>query len=663
MNVRRHRSRRLSVQSGQAALVIVILIGVFVIGMVGMAADYTQIWAHRQMAQGAADAACQAGAADLYLNYVNPSASSAFGLNFSWIGTDYSCSANDPTPPCKYAAMNGYPGSGVSVSFPSSVPGVPLTGFSVPHPFIKVTITDPVQMSFIKVITRTPTVNSGASAVCGLNPVTSTIPLVVLHSTASGSMLLNGGPTFTVIGGPNRSIQVDSSSTTAVNVGAGTIDLSQAGPAGPPGTGADFGVFGGPSTKPAGVLLGTTGHWVYPDLPLGDPWVTIAAPAVPGSAGTATPVSLGVNGCPDPNGCVEFSGGNYTGCSTGTIDLSAKPLPSTNGCLMVPFGGSNPKFSIINRTPNNPYVVGNFIKPTFNNPGNYYFKVVACTGLCTSAATPNNTFPLVPPWNQVIGNNQTDGLVTWQNVGILSTTPNTAIFDPGLYYVGANGLQLKSNSYARMSTGVVGDNTSGATIYFSTGDTLSVDSNSGKSGISNICTAAVPGNGVPNGCVVSYKPNGSTSSVALGSVPSRALQCPAAGSPAIPSQVPATLDGNILMGPCSGPSPGQAQNYGDASGQNRGFLFFQNRASPASPTWNGGGQFLLSGFMYFHSSTTGTNCGSTTTCLTLSGNAGAGAFTLGNIVTDEITLGGASGVEMILNPFVTFQLLKPQLLQ
>jgi hypothetical protein len=199
-----------------------------------------------------------------------------------------------------------------------------------------------------------------------------------------------------------------------------------------------------------------------------------------------------------------------------------------------------------------------------------------------------------------------------------------------------------------MSTSA-GDGTQGATFYLSTAATVSVDSNAGKA---SACTAASAGSGTPNNCVVSYKPSGTST---LG-VAQRQLRCSAAGSPSIPAAVPATIDGNILFGPCTG-------SWGDTSGQNRGFLFYQNRSVSASPSWGGGGQFLLSGFLYFHSSTTGATCGTDTTCLTLSGNSGAGAYTLGNIVADKISLGGSSGIKMILNPSTTFQVLKPQLIR
>ncbi len=78
-------SRHTSSQRGQAFLAIVIFVAFLLLAVMGLATDYSQIWAHRQMAQGAADAACQAAAADLFLKGTDPSASTDFpGLDFTW---------------------------------------------------------------------------------------------------------------------------------------------------------------------------------------------------------------------------------------------------------------------------------------------------------------------------------------------------------------------------------------------------------------------------------------------------------------------------------------------------------------------------------------------------------------------------------------------------
>src|SRR5882672_2059178 len=95
--------RQWSSQRGQTFLVIVVFIAVFLLAVLGLATDYSQVWAHRQMAQGAADAACQAGAADLFLKGTDPTADTDFpGLNFSWIGSSFDCSAKPGSVPCIY---------------------------------------------------------------------------------------------------------------------------------------------------------------------------------------------------------------------------------------------------------------------------------------------------------------------------------------------------------------------------------------------------------------------------------------------------------------------------------------------------------------------------------------------------------------------------------
>ena len=629
MNAEANGSRLYS-ERGQASLIIIVFIAVFLLGATGLATDYTQIWTRRQIAQGAADAACQAGAADLYLKALDPTAETTYGLDLSWIGSSFDCSSKPGSAVCRYASLNGYSGSSVAVDFPGSVsgaPSLPPGSGPIANPYIKVSITDSVPLTFAKLLSPSGTFDVSAKAECGLNPISVPIPLVILHPTSTAALSVSGAATIKVYGGPNRSIQVNSTSATAVV--AGTVNLSQAGPG---GTGADLAVAGGPTTKPAGVSVGSTGKWITGVIPSGDPWGAVPAPSVPAAAGTATPVPFAVNGCPDPIGCVEFTGGDYTACSNAN-----NIAPGANACLISPrFGSAGPAWQATHA-----YTSGTLIQPTNaqHNAGGYVFQAQNNGNSGTNAQVPN-------PWNQTIGGNQLDGSVTWKNMGPASTTPLTAIFDPGLYYLGAGGLQPGSNTTMRMST-AAGDGTNGATFYFTTSaGTLSVGSNTGKS---PACTSASPGMSTPNNCVVSYSPSGGT----LLGVTSRALQCPT--GPANPSQVPSVIDGNILFGPCTG-------TYGAPGGRYRGFLFFQKRTAAANPSWGGGGQFLLSGFMYFHAGN-GATCGTNTTCLTMSGGSGAGAFTLGNLVADKLSMAGNSSLNMILNPELTFSLFRPQVLR
>jgi putative Flp pilus-assembly TadE/G-like protein len=644
------RSRRTSSQNGQTLIPIVILIGLFLLAMLGVAADYTQVWAHRQMAQGAADAACEATAADLYLKAIDPAASGTGGLlPFDFIGADFDCTTNTSSPPCRYAALNGYLGANVHVSFPAALPGVaPLpASLATANPYVEVTITDPVSMSFTKMVGAAATVSIKAKAGCGVAPVNVPVPLVILHTNTAAALSVSGSSKIHIFGGPQRSVQVDSKSATAINVG--TVDLSLGGPA---NTGSDLAVFGGPATQPGGVNTGTTGHYISPAAPFGDPFATIGAPATPGTLGSARPVPFAMNGCPDPNGCVEFTPGNYTGCNK-----SSALNPGDQGCLLLPYTGSNPHFNIAAPpwAAGTPFAAGTLIQPTnpqHNSGGFVYIALNSGTSISPASSGPN-------PWNQTVctrqadgscvGGTQTDGSITWQNIGVVALNKlTTGIFDPGLYYVAANALNLGDNSTVRVST-ATGDGTNGVMFYFSTSSSVGVTSNSGKS---SACATASPGNGSPNGCVVSFKIDGTRSSAATGAVASRALQCPS-GS-ANPPQVPSTLNGNILLGPCSG-------TYASPDG-NRGFLFFQNRATAAAPSWGGGGQFLSSGFLYFHSGS-GATCGTNTSCLTLQGGSGSQSYTLGNIVVDELALGGNPEINMILNPASTFAVLRPTLLE
>ena len=119
MKSRENTLRRARSERGQTFLVLVVFIAVLLLGMLGLATDYAQVWAHRPMVQGAVDAACQAGAADIYLNSIDPNAQSTYGFDLSWLGSSFNCSAKPNSAPCRYASLNGYSGSNVAVA-PSS---------------------------------------------------------------------------------------------------------------------------------------------------------------------------------------------------------------------------------------------------------------------------------------------------------------------------------------------------------------------------------------------------------------------------------------------------------------------------------------------------------------------------------------------------------------
>jgi hypothetical protein len=255
-------------------------------------------------------------------------------------------------------------------------------------------------------------------------------------------------------------------------------------------------------------------------------------------------------------------------------------------------------------------------------------------------------------WPQAVGATLPDGNITWTNVGLPPSSSNTAIFDPGLYYLGdTHGLQLRAHAMVRPST-ATGDGSLGTMFYFATANSISFGANSGSESIDP------------------YHPDGRT----VNGVTSPLLKCPS-GSPT-PAQVLAAdpILGNVLLGPCGATSGiGATGQYGAPDG-NRGFLFFQSRSNAANggtctagfsgncAILGGGAGFIFSGFIYFHNGNGGT-CGTNTSCLALAGGSGGNSFTIGNIVVDSITLTGNSGVNMVLNPTATFSVLRPTLLQ
>ncbi len=108
------------------------------------------------------------------------------------------------------------------------------------------------------------------------------------------------------------SVQVNSDSPIAVNLSK-AFDLSHAGPADTgdctTGTGGDFAVTGGPTTAPAGLQLGTTGHYNQPSAPQQDPYQDIPAPAVPPAGDKHT---YSGPGCPVLE-CMLYSPGLFNG--------------------------------------------------------------------------------------------------------------------------------------------------------------------------------------------------------------------------------------------------------------------------------------------------------------------------------------------------------------
>jgi hypothetical protein len=326
------RSRK-SDEAGQAIVFVVLAMSLALLGAIAFAVDLGNLWFNRQSAQGAADAACTAAAMDMLGTATGGGAMGGFTP-----GTTFSCSSSPTAAPCIYAKKNmgyapssltaGTSGYDVAFSFPTSVAGLPTCGTGIGAPaicndpsalannFIQANVDDRVQLYFAGVLSGSTATDVGAQSTCGVVAANSPIPLLVLDPRNETSVTNNGNFNITIVGGPQKSVQVDSSSTTAVSIsgGVGRIDLTQGGPN---DNGSDFGVTG---SEPVVSVFYTanSGKWIDPSARISDPFALIPAPgtqpAAPAVNYKQTGASAAAWGCPDTtNGCDHYHPGYYAG--------------------------------------------------------------------------------------------------------------------------------------------------------------------------------------------------------------------------------------------------------------------------------------------------------------------------------------------------------------
>lgn len=326
-------------ESGQIMVSLLLMLALFLLAMLGFAVDLTNLWFHRQAAQSAADSACEAGAMDM--------SAIAAGMALPRMGftpgVASDCAANPGSTICFYANVNGYSGTGytsgassssVSWSFPTAVPGTTTLPSSVTsYPFLNVQIAENVRTHFLFSLHGTMYQKVVASCTCGLVQEKVAAPMIVLHPSLSGAFTYSGGGSFSIVQGPQRGLQVNSTDPNGIVCkGSGLVDTSLGGPH---GTGSDVAVVGGPTQPPTGCSGtvfsgGTTGHWDAGTIPIPDPYAAVGPPVsvksqapMSGTAGlsvTKAPSSTtpGADGCPDPvNPCLEFSPGYYPSGITG----------------------------------------------------------------------------------------------------------------------------------------------------------------------------------------------------------------------------------------------------------------------------------------------------------------------------------------------------------
>lgn len=601
-------------EAGQAMLFALLGLGLFLLGAMALAIDMGNFWFSRQAAQTAADAACTAGAMDMLVSATNGSMPA--NANFT-AGTKFDCNSTTTASPCSYAALNGFNsslkqsdaqsgnlGNNVYVDFPAAK-DVNLTNLNLPsfvtNPLIRVQIIHNIPTMFAGLLGFGKQ-GGGATSICAVLQASSPIPILVLNPTLPGTLSLGGGGgqkqtgNILIVGGPSKSIQVNSSSTTATSFSGGpTVNLCGGGGG---FCGSNMGVWGSES-EPSNFVTGCTTNnlctatqrtpqWNSPSAPIADPYAGTAPPKQPTNTPAApTSVAQGTAGCPDPGGCYEYQ------------------------------------------------------------PGYYPNGICVGTGNCKL-----KTF-------------------------------NTAIFDPGIYYLagtackaqGGGSFCVESQACVRPST-AAGDGSRGTVFYMSDANSVNVGANAGGQGCANVTAFSVT-TGTGTGQLQYGAACDKTSLTNLKALPSAVM--------------PATLSGSVLLAPCQIPDtatygttlcdPNCSLNFGDSQGTNdplgeqRGLLFFQNRTvnigSKPGASWGGGGSMLLAGSMYFHFCKSGVSDAANLACdssdftdlFSLGGHSGSSTYVLGDIITDELSLQGNTAITMDLNPTTSFTTLKAALVQ
>lgn len=330
-------------EAGQAATLVVLSFTVVLLAAAAFTVDISNVFAHRQKAQTAANAACKAGVMDMLVNLQGQS------LGGFTVGTGFDCATKASAAPCKYAALNGYLGAGlitktasnsVVVSFPSGsacpsgagcpAPGVtPAPASLVTYPFIRVDIVDRVPLSLGGVLTGSSTTDVRSEATCVIQQTTSPAPLQVLTpSNPSGGQTgghacsVSGSPNVVVKGGGSKCMQVNSSSNNSISCTGGSLNFTKGGPS---FSGGCLGNFGGPTGTCPGFSTSGSGSYQCPSTPITDVFASTNKPSVPASprvpsdlAGrcSSIPCSISyhdsVHSCPDPSGCLLYTGGYYS---------------------------------------------------------------------------------------------------------------------------------------------------------------------------------------------------------------------------------------------------------------------------------------------------------------------------------------------------------------
>ncbi len=268
-------------EDGQAVILVVVAMGVFLMGALGLAIDGGQMYAHRQMAQAAADAAAQAGILSIFKG-TNATSAHPFGTGSPPIASS-TCTTTDGRTPCVYARNNGFGGTTadrVTLSFPAAVSGVSLSSVAVPA--FSVTVQRTLPTGLTRFVGAAATFTVTAKATAGLVGTVSPYCIYALDPSAPNAFAATNGSTLTLSG---CALAVDSTNVDAATVSGGSSLTASAIAVAGGGVVTGGSVVAAPATSVSGFAVGG-GSTMTPAPALGaappaaDPLASVPAPAV-----------------------------------------------------------------------------------------------------------------------------------------------------------------------------------------------------------------------------------------------------------------------------------------------------------------------------------------------------------------------------------------------
>lgn len=260
-------------EQGQSVLLLVVATSIFLIGALGLAIDGGQMYAQRQLAQAAADAAAEAGMMSIFRG-TNATAAFPFATETPPIASSI-CTMTDGRTPCVYARLNGFGATAsdtVTLGFPTTVSGVTLP--SVPVPAFAVTVQRRLQTGLIRFVGGAATSSITAKATAGLDGTVSPDCMYVLDPSAQNAFQATNGAQVTMNG---CSIQVNSTAGAAALINGAAVVTATA-----------INVVGGASVSNGGVANPSPNTGAPAVV---DPFAAVPAPVV--SACTQTNYSKG----------------------------------------------------------------------------------------------------------------------------------------------------------------------------------------------------------------------------------------------------------------------------------------------------------------------------------------------------------------------------------